>query len=71
MENKELFVEALKVAFLAGDNDRYREHIWAVEYRVEGGLEYLCDYSRERQIRVNVTGASCAAIAQAFIEHFL
>lgn len=71
MENKDLFVEALKVAFLAGDNNRYREHVWAVDYRIEDGQEYLCDYTKEHQIRVNITGASCAAIAQAFIEHFL
>lgn len=70
MENKKLFVEALKVAFMAGDNNRYHDSIWFVEYRTEDGQEWLLD-GRCGVRHVNVTGCSCAAIAEAIIENFL
>ena len=70
MENKKLFVEALKVAFMVGDDDRYRPALWFVEYRVKDGQEWLFD-SRCGVDRVNVTGCSCAAIAEAIIGNFL
>lgn len=70
-ENKRLFFDALKVAFMAGDHERYHSALWAVEYRAEDGQEWLCDYSVIPSKRVNVTGCSCSAIATALVENFL
>lgn len=69
-ENKQLFVEALKLAFRAGDDERYEPQIWGVEYAVDGTREYLRDLSRTTEF-IDVTGCSCKAIAEAFIENFL
>lgn len=71
-ENKELFVQALQAAFVAGDPQRYghlaKEPVEYVECR---GRETILYRYRTPQCPVDVTGCSCAAIAHSFIDSFL
>ncbi len=68
MENKQAFVVCLQAAFIAGDSKRYA-HLKEnpVEYDFIGDFEYLI----HDEVKVNVTGCSCAAIADAFIQSFI
>lgn len=68
MENKQAFVVCLQSAFIAGDSKRYA-HLKSnpVEYDFIGDLEYLM----RDEVKVNVTGCSCAAIAEALVQNFL
>lgn len=71
-ENKELFVQALQAAFVAGDPQRYghlaKEPVECVERR---GREAILYRYRMARCPVDVTGCSCAAIAVALIDSFL
>lgn len=69
-ENKAMFVSALQAAFVAGDPERYG-HLQEnpIGYEIgESGCEGLV---RRGCPTVNVTGCSCAAIAQEAIKRFL
>lgn len=68
MENKQAFVVCLQAAYIAGDSERYGHLINnPVEYVIIGDNEYLV----HGVYRVNITGASCAAIADVFANEFL
>lgn len=72
-ENKELFVQALQAAFIAGDSRRYGylaiDPVKCVRDE-ETGEESLV-YTSRRGYPVNITGGSPAAIAKAFIKYFV
>lgn len=68
MENKQAFVVCMQAAYIAGDNIRYAHLVrHPVEYLVIRGREYLFREGR----RANITGCSCAAIADVFANEFL
>lgn len=68
MENKQAFVVCLQAAFIAGDSERYAHLINnPIEYMIVCDNEYLA----HGVYKVNITGASCAAIADAFIQNFI
>lgn len=72
MENKDLFLQTLNLAFIVGDPDRYGhlQHC-PIEIRKEGNLELMSNFFDSDARRVNVTGCSCSAIANEFIKNFL
>lgn len=68
MENKQAFVVCLQAAYIVGDSERYAHLITnPVEYMIIGDYEFLV----RRGYRVNITGSSCAAIADVFANEFL
>lgn len=68
MENKQAFVVCLQAAYIAGDNIRYAHLLrHPVEYMIIGDNEYLVRNGH----RANITGSSCAAIADVFANEFL
>lgn len=68
MENKQAFVVCLQAAYIAGDSIRYAHLVrHPVEYMIIGDNEYLV----RNGYRANITGCSCAAIADVFANEFL